>query len=1205
MPCTHHVGRLHLDIGTADLDTAMQLRARAEELARRLLPDTLARVLDALDPAGLHLRIERIELDLGEIAADALERDVPAALQRTLTEALTQALASARHAPGPQGRALSGAAARLEDFDDYLAHGTLPRRPARMADDAAEALQHLVAEQPRELAGVLRRHAHDRRSLERLVLQAGEAGLLALLALLAPAEASAILAYLGTLRHTHAEARVRPAPDAVPLRLAGPALDRALWLLTLEYLLRDAGTQFNRRSYLASLLQGLADTEGVAYADLLCLLHATHAAARERQPLDGTLLGVLDALLEETVGGRTAASASSETGDKQAAQAAPQRPETSPRDEVIRLVAQVAPQHAQDFLNDIAALARAQHEAPWLALSAEAFERLLWQAALQLLRSPSPSFGPAWWRPRLLHGLAQAVGMRPSRLASAAAAAGEPFLLSHAPPPDADTLQDAGDAASGQDPTLALCLASRDVPTLLAQLARAERLPREALLRELAGDMGLLLRVVAAMDGSLRQQLLASLDGLHAGEVMAVLQGLPAPSPASALAAPLDAETPAENPLAWALAFAALVQHSGEAFDRARLRRQLIAGLARHEGVSPATLEAPRVASPEDPLLQVERFLREGRPEPAGLRLGELARDDPAGLATLLRRLRAAAPGQTATLLARLLSWLLPEEVAAVLWPGHAEAAAGHAEVLAHQSGSDLAAAWQQVLEAALDGAAPPQAGISAQAAPAAHLDRQAWLRHWMDHGRLPSAAPVGLRPEALLADLPRLSVLALHALFCDQDDPRRTAARLRRVGMHAGLAWLAPLLPWAFAAPGRPATAHLRGLEAQALDALRIQAAAALLAGRPIDAGPWSPPLPAMPEARAEALSSPSGTGLTSPALLDWLTGSTAWHDTAPPAMAAAWPAACRLLADQLDRGDRALEDRLRQAVARPEVRERWLAHLPEEVLARLLHRLAPARARFMLDTMTVMLTAWRPLAPRAARGEGRRAVWSVLLASLAGQPAPAPRTLARCLADALQDAGAVAPVRWLAEARSLARRSGCVHLDAVLHPAALRGPGPAPPPPAGAPPRLPPSPPAPARRHAACRCRPRVTRCSTCTTRAWCFSTPSCRTSSSSWACCRRAPGATRASAAATSMPSRGPCTCCSTWSTSAATTSSRHSCSTSCCAAWSRRCPWGAASNRTRLRGACARTCSRPSSATGRSSATPRRRACARPSCSAKAG
>src|SRR3954466_7062542 len=92
----HHIGRLKLDVDVAGMNMALQLRGRIEHLSRTRFPDVLERVLDAGIPADLHLRIDRLDLDLGIVGTERLEEEAAELLERALAEAIAEAVERAR-----------------------------------------------------------------------------------------------------------------------------------------------------------------------------------------------------------------------------------------------------------------------------------------------------------------------------------------------------------------------------------------------------------------------------------------------------------------------------------------------------------------------------------------------------------------------------------------------------------------------------------------------------------------------------------------------------------------------------------------------------------------------------------------------------------------------------------------------------------------------------------------------------------------------------------------------------------------------------------------------------------------------------------------------------------------------------------------------------------------------------------------------------
>ncbi len=291
----HRIQRLHFTASVADLDLAFGLRSRIERLAWEMLPAAIGRVFDAVGPVDQHLRVARLDLDLGTVRPESLEEDALDALQRALTDALVEALHRARYSPSDDARLLDMATMLVADFDQFLGSGRLPVARRDAGFDAAGRLLWLIAEQPGALTDLLVRRARDRYALERLVLQAGEAGFRALLGLLAPRDAAVILALLADVVLIH-----RDPPVPIPSALAAPALERVLRVATLEFLLRDPGTQFNRRRFLSHLLRREARAIGMDYGALLQLLGDAAEALRAHQGMGGSLPMVLTELLAET-----------------------------------------------------------------------------------------------------------------------------------------------------------------------------------------------------------------------------------------------------------------------------------------------------------------------------------------------------------------------------------------------------------------------------------------------------------------------------------------------------------------------------------------------------------------------------------------------------------------------------------------------------------------------------------------------------------------------------------------------------------------------------------------------------------------------------------------------------------------------------------------------------------------------------------------
>ncbi|MEA3066484.1 MAG: hypothetical protein QOJ27_2945, partial [Sphingomonadales bacterium] len=158
------------------------------------------------------------------------------------------------------------------------------------------------------------------------------------------------------------------------------------------------------------------------------------------------------------------------------------------------------------------------------------------------------------------------------------------------------------------------------------------------------------------------------------------------------------------------------------------------------------------------------------------------------------------------------------------------------------------------------------------------------------------------------------------------------------------------------------------------------------------------------------------------------------------------------RLFADLADHGDIELGTILRDGLTRTETRARWAATMPEEALVRIVHLVAPARARFMLDLESILAATRRRAAPPDSPAAGRNWLWEPLLALAVERDRPGPRAIADRLIDALAGGAPDAARDLRSQAMLAAREGGHVNVIAALQPVLAAGP---PRPTAAAPPR------------------------------------------------------------------------------------------------------------------------------------------------------
>jgi hypothetical protein len=146
-------------------------------------------------------------------------------------------------------------------------------------------LIRLAAEQPDALARLFRHHARNEAMLRRVTQILSPVALGRLLTLLTPDAAAIIVTHMLEVRGLH---RAKPV-----LPLSDQSLERLLWFVALRFVLNQAGSQFNRRSFVKSLIGGIANAERLTYRELLAALQAGVAEVAKARPVATSLPAII------------------------------------------------------------------------------------------------------------------------------------------------------------------------------------------------------------------------------------------------------------------------------------------------------------------------------------------------------------------------------------------------------------------------------------------------------------------------------------------------------------------------------------------------------------------------------------------------------------------------------------------------------------------------------------------------------------------------------------------------------------------------------------------------------------------------------------------------------------------------------------------------------------------------------------------------
>ncbi|MES2045580.1 MAG: contractile injection system tape measure protein [Pseudomonadota bacterium] len=884
------------------------------------------------------------------------------------------------------------------------------RAPPSATTDLAAALVAARDGDFVALLALVRQLADDRPGLQALVHRLDDALFAGLVRRLEPAAADTILALLDEIEQSE---RVAPQP------LFAADVQPVLRWLTLTYLLHDPGTQFNRRRFVAHLLEQEARRAGVAYAELVRLLAEASARVAARTGSRASLPAVLDELFDEIAATENLllpeeeahALASARAGDVAALLAllrAGQRTALWRHiDDALfaRLIAALKPASADAVAADLATLAALHRTTPLLARTAPEFARLLCHLALADLLALTGRFQRRAWLSRLLRALAGAAGISEPTMRARVAAA-----LRAVPSVTPDAL------AAVLAPELAGAGTADDAA---------------AALRRAAAEPGALDRLAVELASRDRQRLLATLDAVHTDAVAEQLAALSRLHAVAALA-PLDAA--GFERLVWTLAVAWLARTAGARFDPQALARHLIDGLA-HAADAPAEqiaarirhaargldgtplpaalktiLPAPSRSGDADLRQRIELFLRTGRPPEAGEELPDIAASDAPWLAALLRRIARATPADIPGLAMRLQSWLLPEEILACLAP----------DLPVDAVPTDASA----LLAGLLRGETIEPGEVTGRGG--ARFDDLALLAHWLDHGSVPWWSASRGAPLDLLAGLATRSDADLAWLFAGATRDA-VVERLRRAILPldavARRRLFERLAPWAVRRGG-PLAPLLAGRDAAGRLDIMLRAAATALDGAEIDLAALAAPPPAAAAPPPPVAGPGTAEEFDLTRLLAWLDGaSTAASDGA---LFARW------FAQALDRGEPGLVAHLRDRRGSATARGRWVAILPPEALGRLIHLYAPRAARGWIEAAMLLAAAHRRTAPFGARRLDPARLWALLLDLAAAPDRDVRRGIERLVTGLADGAASLAPLR--VEAARLAQAAGDAALAIAL---------------------------------------------------------------------------------------------------------------------------------------------------------------------------
>jgi hypothetical protein len=260
--------------------------SRSRRLWRLVLQSVLNGTGAGFDSTGLEQRLLQ-DISVTWASGDSAPRnhavtgEMPAGIDisRRIASAPARSGAAAAHFPMPQDIPAKPEPTQIDLLELFLLQGAWP------GGNPDALLIRLAAEQPGALARLFRHHARNEAMLRRVTQIVSPAALGRLLTLLTPDAAAIIVTHMLEVRGLH---RARPL-----LPLSDRSLERLLWFVALRFVLNQAGSQFNRLSFVKSLIGGIANAERLTYRELLAALQAGVAEIAKAGPVATSLPAII------------------------------------------------------------------------------------------------------------------------------------------------------------------------------------------------------------------------------------------------------------------------------------------------------------------------------------------------------------------------------------------------------------------------------------------------------------------------------------------------------------------------------------------------------------------------------------------------------------------------------------------------------------------------------------------------------------------------------------------------------------------------------------------------------------------------------------------------------------------------------------------------------------------------------------------------
>jgi hypothetical protein len=288
----HVIEKAAFDISFGSEEEAFEQHVGLETFVRERLMAVVNEVFDELSVDGQVLRIESLEVDLGDVLYRGYPEEMENRLRERLRSVLQEKLLIFREKPAAGEGVITRDVSEMEQLVHFLTKGHLPWYALPEKDGTIDQmLRRVLRSKGRQFAEFLQNASRKDRVIKRLACQFPDAMLRDIVHLIEPTES-------GFIDEIVSRPEVFQKVSGETLEDAG-GTKRKLWESTLSYLLVERGGRFNKKACLESMLRQMAAHDNMRYRDLPASLAGVLGRVAAQGGLKGKMLELLGELAEE------------------------------------------------------------------------------------------------------------------------------------------------------------------------------------------------------------------------------------------------------------------------------------------------------------------------------------------------------------------------------------------------------------------------------------------------------------------------------------------------------------------------------------------------------------------------------------------------------------------------------------------------------------------------------------------------------------------------------------------------------------------------------------------------------------------------------------------------------------------------------------------------------------------------------------------